>query len=170
MKKNIKNQKKIVVILILTAICVLGFAQGLLSWGDKNTTGNRESVSTALYTPARYAFDGDENTYWALERESNIGWAEQYWEDEEDVSGVKVDVELISGSELNFKYEKDGTWISYTNGKIYGPVQGIKEIEFTEEERKTKRILVTLNSKDPETDKVFEINLERKNNSKTWGK
>ena len=78
MKKG--NVKKVIlgvtlIVSIITTVVAMG-----QSWGDRKSEGIKESLTTALYNPARYAFDGDVSTFWAVETDKNSGWAEKYWE------------------------------------------------------------------------------------------
>ena len=168
MKK--RNVKKVILVAILVASLITTVVAMGQSWGDRNSEGIKESLTTALYNPARYAFDGDESTFWAVETDNNSGWAEKYWEIPYEIKGAEIQAKLAEGSSLRFSYEKDGTWIAIENGIIEGPLDGTTKVIFTEENRKTKKVLVKLESAEPETDCVYEINLDKQEKNSKWGK
>ncbi len=169
---KVKNKKSLIVILITVFITSIAVAtppeKG--SWGDKNSEGIRESFETELYNPARYAFDNDEQTFWTAQTGEEFIWTEKYWNNDEDISGVVVNADLLEGSKISFWYENEGIWIPFENGTIEGPLNGNTELIFTDSQRKTKKLLVKFNCKEPGIDKIYEITLNQKQNSRTWGK
>ena len=96
MKK--RNVKKVILVAILVASLITTVVAMGQSWGDRNSEGIKESLTTALYNPARYAFDGDESTFWAVETDNNSGWAENYWEIPYEIKGAEIQAKLAEGS------------------------------------------------------------------------
>ena len=169
---KVKNKKSLIVILITVFITSIAVATPLEkgSWGDKNSEGIRESFETELYNPARYAFDNDEQTFWTAQTGEEFIWTEKYWNNDEDISGVVVNADLLERSKISFWYENEGIWIPFENGTIEGPLNGNTELFFTDSQRKTKKLLVKFNCKEPGIDKIYEITLNQKQNTRTWGK
>ena len=147
-----KSKTRTVVFLLMMMTSLVFAVNG--SWGDLNAEGVRESSGTELYNPARYAFDGNEETFWNAESNEKLVWAERYWEAEKDINGVEISAELKEGSRLSFFYEKEGCWIPFENGFLDGPLYGNKNLLFTEEQRLTKKILITLESRHPGEDYI----------------
>lgn len=140
------------------------------TWGDSLEDGFRGSLENGTYTPGRYAFDGDKDTYWAVGNGKKEGYVERYFSEEKDIEGISVDLYLNEGSELCVYWEKDGTFLPYENGRIRGTVEGVKTIQFSGDARKTKHVLIKLTGEDADECRINEIQLKIRKDSNKYGK
>jgi len=143
----------------LVGVVMLFFSAivGAQSWGDLQSSGYRESASTATYSPGRYAFDGDTATAWQLSSGSTEGWVEAYAPTAQRYAGARVEASLPAGVRLSISVLSNGAYVAVPGGTIQGPFDGSANLVFPGELAPTTRVLVELSGQGADQAKVYEI-------------
>jgi RHS repeat-associated protein len=170
LNKKIKTGKMPAVIISIVLFCGAALYGLDTTWGDSLTDGVRESASTGMYTPARYAFDDDEATYWALGSGETKGWADRYWDSVHYIDGADIVLDTGADTTVRIYYEEDGTRIPVAGGIIRGAVSGSVSLRFTEDLRSTKNMLVTVEGKDAADAKIYTVTWKEQADTIRYGK
>lgn len=166
--KKIKNMKKTgrismirkIASIIFAVGCSVGshaFAQTNASWGDLNAEGARESLSTDLAHPGRYAFDADTSSSWALAAGSSSGWIERYWSAPQKLLGANIQVDLPAGVSLTICYDAAGTWVPVPGASLFGVKNYSSTIWFPSSLPATTKVLFVLEGKDADQARVWNV-------------
>jgi hypothetical protein len=154
---TIKNQIKELLLAFFVVFLVAFPIAAQSSWGDNQPTGTRESASTGMFTPSRYAFDSDVNTYWQLTPGKSSGWVERYWNTPQRLAGGSVNLTLPEGATLQFSYLGNDHWVPIPGAVITGPQDGIVALTFPGEMPKATRLLARLEGAEADQAKISEI-------------
>ena len=161
-----KNLVKTIFLFLVTVFQFSGLhaLNKATTWGDSLADGVRESIDNDIHSPARLAFDGDKETFWALSSEKTQGFVERYFDKEIDVGGISTELYLPEGTALNILWKKNGTFLPYENGIIKGPVTGAVNLSFVDIVRKTNSILFSLEGETAEQARIYEIQINEREN------
>ena len=173
MKKNNKNRlQKVITIGFIVLVQFFGLYAVIreTTWGDFLPDGIREDKNSGVYTAGRLAFDGNEETYWALESGKTEGYADRYFSEEKDIDGISADITLSEGSRLSVMREKDGVLLPYENGIVEGPFEGEKEITFSEDARATGHLVFKIEGEKADESRINEIRIKERSDSRQFGK
>ena len=117
-------------VLLLSAPLTLRAQAASGSWGDLQSSGYRESASTSMFNPGRYAFDGNTTTSWQLTAGSTEGWVEAYSTTAQRYSGATINASIPAGVQLSISILSNGSYIPIPGGTIEGPLDGIQTLIF----------------------------------------
>lgn len=140
------------------------------SWGDSQSSGCRESASASMFRPGRYAFDGNNSTYWQLSNGSTEGWVESCTASALRYAGATINAAIPSGARLTLSVLTNGSYLAIPGGVITGPMDDTTALVFPGELPPTTRVLARLEGENAAQARIYEIKLEESSAPTPYGK
>lgn len=162
----------------LITACVIGIlacapsvsAQTGSTWGDSALTGTRESSSTDVRQPGRYAFDSYASTAWSVAEGSTNGWVERYWSEAQSFLGAEIEADIPEDAFLQLYYEADGHWVAIPGSLLSGPKRYRSIVEFPLQMPKVSKMLCVVVGSRADEVRVWNIKWTENNRSVPYGK
>ncbi|BDC93219.1 hypothetical protein TRBR_13160 [Treponema bryantii] len=173
MKKNNKKLfQKIIILSSLVLAEVFGLYAFIKETNRKNSLTEEfiENLNNVIYKSEFFAFDGNFETFWAVECGKKEGVLEQYFSEEKDIDGINANLFLAEDCRLYVMWEKNGILLPYENGYIEGPFEGNKEIIFSEDIRKTNHIVFKVVGENADECRINEIKINERTDCRKYGK